>query len=303
MNILTFATHEGYQSNLARTGHTFYLLNCPERPKGWKIEECPLPDNFIPSDIKDVDLSKIDVIISNSAFEQRELINNFPDNKIPIIETEHCLPLEHHLPYLIEIKRMCKAKIKVFTTIEQAKIWKYGDGDNYRIVGHAPQNDFLNKEWERKNDKVLSVAYNFKDRDDILGYNEWKSIANCFDCLHIGDKIIASQKELLELYSECAIFLNTAKWSTLPTSLLEAMAVGIPTVSIDSVATFFIDNGKNGFKSNDVLEIISMIDFLLSNPKKAKEIGQNGKETIKKMFNIEKFVQNWQSVIGEAIKC
>ena len=98
MNILTFTTHEGWQSNWAKTGHTFYALPSPERPNGWKVTEQKKPDNWTEINgeyaMQLCEMGDIDTIVCHTAFHQRITAQRLSSRfNIPIIEMEHCLPL------------------------------------------------------------------------------------------------------------------------------------------------------------------------------------------------------------------
>ena len=47
LNILTFPTHERYQTNLALTGHNFYLWQKPGTIKPWVKDYGDVPQNTI----------------------------------------------------------------------------------------------------------------------------------------------------------------------------------------------------------------------------------------------------------------
>ena len=46
LNILTFPTHERYQTNIAETGHNFYMWQ-GKGIKPWKLEYSPIPKGHV----------------------------------------------------------------------------------------------------------------------------------------------------------------------------------------------------------------------------------------------------------------
>ena len=44
-NILTFPTHERYETQLCKTGHNFYSFHLPNLKK-WNSDQLPTPDNY-----------------------------------------------------------------------------------------------------------------------------------------------------------------------------------------------------------------------------------------------------------------
>jgi len=61
-----------------------------------------------------------------------------------------------------------------------------------------------------------------------------------------------------------------------------------------------IENGVNGFMSNNEEELREYIKKVLSDKELAKELGNQARETIKKNFSEEKFVNNWNNIFDKA---
>ena len=62
-----------------------------------------------------------------------------------------------------------------------------------------------------------------------------------------------------------------------------------------------IENGKNGFISNDEQELKDRIQYLFDNPEEAKKIGENARQTILEKFNLDRFVKDWNKVFYKCI--
>tara|TARA_B100001564_G_C20293692_1_gene513749 strand:- start:401 stop:616 length:216 start_codon:yes stop_codon:yes gene_type:complete len=57
-----------------------------------------------------------------------------------------------------------------------------------------------------------------------------------------------------------------------------------------------IENGVNGFISNDETELKERIQYLFDNPEEAKRMGENARKTILDRFNLERFVKEWNKI-------
>jgi len=57
-----------------------------------------------------------------------------------------------------------------------------------------------------------------------------------------------------------------------------------------------IENGVNGFISNDENELRSKIEYLLYNKEVAASMGEKARETIKNKFPEHQFIQNWNQI-------
>lgn len=86
-DILTFSTHEGYQSLLDKTGHNFYLLETEATPKRWEKKYRSLPENHtIINDINYSNSRLFDFILSHERFGQLQSANQLSMSlRIPII--------------------------------------------------------------------------------------------------------------------------------------------------------------------------------------------------------------------------
>lgn len=110
-----------------------------------------------------------------------------------------------------------------------------------------------------------------------------------------------STDHLISEYQKSLIFVNTSTISPVPTSLLEAMSCGCAVVSTATcMIPEVIQDGVNGFISNDESVLRERIIQLLQNPELAKQIGQKARETVVNKFNITRFVNDWNNIFYKA---
>ena len=60
-----------------------------------------------------------------------------------------------------------------------------------------------------------------------------------------------------------------------------------------------IENGKNGYMSNDPAKLRGFIEKLLKDDDLAKEIGYNARKTILENFALDKFISKWNQLFLE----
>jgi len=109
----------------------------------------------------------------------------------------------------------------------------------------------------------------------------------------LADKVVflgerADVKELLHISS---IFILPTLSEGLPVSLLEAMAIGKPSLASDiGPMREVIVDGQTGllFKAKDSKEIAKKLISLITDAEKAKQLGQRGKDFVKIKFNPQK---------------
>lgn len=108
-----------------------------------------------------------------------------------------------------------------------------------------------------------------------------------------------NRDSLLYYYQNAAVFVLPSYYEGLPTTLLEAMACGVPAIAteVDGVPEIITD-GKNGFlvPKKDPRSIANAVLRLLGNTELRKEIGRNASEKIRKD-------NNWDLVCERVLNC
>ena len=305
-NILTFAAHERYQSQLAKTGHNFYLFQS-DGVKNWNNDYAPLPDNhyILPRETLYKGLS-FDMILSHSKFGQfqmSELINK--NLGLPIISLEHTVPTPNlKQEWLDEIKNMT-GDIDVFISEYSKGVWNLNT-DEYEIVHHSVDTETFKPRSIEKKPYVLSVVNDFVNRDYCCNYSGWVRITEGLDTRLVGDNEdigspASSVDDLVNEYNSAQVFLNTSTFSPIPSVVLEAMACGSAVVSTATcMIPEIIEHGVNGMISNDESELRSYIEQLLSDKDLREKIGKAARETILNKFTEESFLNNWNKIFAKA---
>ena len=179
--------------------------------------------------------------------------------------------------------------------------------------------------------KVLRVGNFMKRRDIMLGYSIQEKILKSdyhpFPLLHKeggapiqrmgrgrssvisstllgindpsdGGRFTESWDDLKECYRSHRVYLNTTVdgfEDGYNLSSLEAMATGMPVVSIANKTSPVIDN-YNGYISEDTEYLSEKIRYLLTSSDEAIRLGANARKTIERDFNINDFVKKWNKI-------
>jgi len=149
-----------------------------------------------------------------------------------------------------------------------------------RLRGRIPAPDYLGERFANE----VRVPELAKDRFDADGYANAKFMA------YVG------------LIRDYSIFFNHTLNSPMPRVRGEAMMCGLATVTTNCHdEDMFIENGVNGFYSNDPAELADMLVELSRDPGLARRIGQRGRERAMEVFHINDYVQEWNRTINDVL--
>lgn len=303
LNILTFPTHERYQEGLAKTGHNFFLYQA-EGVKEWNTMYAPLPANHIllaKDMIPPLDFD-FDIILSQNKSGQFPIADYYSKKyHCPIITLEHTLPPPEWNEAMKEKVKSMKGHVNVFISEYSTKQW--GEQPFSSVVIHhgIDTNLFCVKDISRK-DVLLSVVNDWPNRDWCCGFNLWKKVTKDLPVDVSGHSPGFSTaakdiNELVSLYQQSSIFVNTSLISPVPTSLLEAMSCGCAIVTTATcMIPEIITHGVNGLISNNPEELRSYCEKLLSTPALARKLGKAARKTVLERFPMSKFVESWDNL-------
>ena len=101
-----------------------------------------------------------------------------------------------------------------------------------------------------------------------------------------------------------AIFFNPSFAAPNLAAMVEAQLCGLAIVTTDAHGeASYIENGVNGFASNDIDTLIDFVDYLRQNPLEIEHIGDAGRAVAQRLFNIERFSADWDRILIEAPGC
>ena len=238
LNILTFPTHERYETNLCKTGHNFYAWQMPGVTKPWVEDYAPVPSNYtilnphrenrqLPPHID------IDLVLSQHKFGQfQTAVQLAPQIGCPLLSLEHTLPRrEWGQDQLVPLAQM-KGDTNVFISEHSRKTWGWGE-DEALVVHHGIDTEQFAPGVIAASDRdkvALSVVNDWPNRDWCCGFRLWQSITkhpnNDIPIRVFGSSPGFSKPadDLPGEYRRARVFLNTSLISPIPTALLEAMA-------------------------------------------------------------------------------
>ena len=304
-NILTFDTHERYQFQQAKTGHNFFSFRY-DGGKEWDNTYSEVPENYYGMPKNSIMTSiDFDFILSHSKFGQFQMAHRINQTLgLPIVSLEHTLPFNNWPEGQFNGFRSMTGNINVF--ISEYSVGKWNMNCDNRVIHHSVDTELFEPSDTEKNGKVLSVVNDFVNRDYCCNYSGWQRITEGLPVRLVGNTPGLSEpakdiNELASEYQQASVFLNTSTVSPVPTSLLEAMSCGCAVVSTATcMIPEIIENGVNGYISNNEEDLKGYIKELLDDPSLAVKMGQAARETILEKFSEDKFINNWNEVFDLA---
>ena len=308
LNILTFPTHERYESMLAKTGHNFYAYRA-EGIKDWNETYAKMPENYIVLD-PELENNQIpehvdfDLILSQNKFGQYQKAKELSLSlHLPILSLEHTLPMPEWDEGIMEQIREMRGDINLFISKYSIDAWGWEDRNDTFVITHGVDADLFCPKGQERSDEILSVVNDWINRDWCCGFTIWENVIKGLPHKVVGDtpglsKPASTTEELVSDYQNSRIFLNTSTISPIPTALLEAMSCGCAVVSTETcMIPEVIENGVNGFMTNDEKQMKKYLVDLLNDENLAKEMGDNARKTIVERYSAERFVNAWQQIL------
>lgn len=312
LNILLINHDEQFQEALSKTNNNFFLLSLPNL-RQWDRKVRDIPSNFrilagnsIQEQIK-IDLA-IDLIISQNRHEQYPILSQISKQmSCPIIS------FDNHL-YNVNMNQFYVRNLSdqiynhnIFCSKFAAESWGFDSGDtNISIISKCINTDIFNT-WNGSDGHILTMVDLYEQKGKMTGFQLWMKLKQKFkmnpwgNCPGLCNPASNIQKRL-QLYKNCSVFLDTSFWSCASFELLEAMSCGCPVV-VTKIGDHsdLIENGVNGFITNNENEIDDYLTTLLNNKKLAKELGDNAKKTVLEKFNLDIFSNEVDSIFRQYI--
>ena len=158
---------------------------------------------------------------------------------------------------LISVGRLIHSKGQVFLINAFSRICNQANVV-FNIVGNGPDETLL-----RELVKTLGIT----EKVHFLGY----------------------QTNVAELISKADIFVFASQSEGLSNSVLEAMALGLPSVVVDApgVSECHIDSETGFITDRDIDEFVEKILFLINSEDRRKKMGENARARVEAFYSIE----------------
>jgi hypothetical protein len=246
-----------------------------------------------------------DLVLSQNKMGQFPIAKQLASKlHIPLINLEHTLPHPDWGDGVTLRMKQMSGDTNVFISDYSRQAWLFEEQGSV-VIDHGVDTNLFQPPPPSffRRPVILAVVNDWINRDWCCGFYLWKEVTDGLPCYVVGDTPDLSRPaqntaELVFRYQQSSIFINTATASPIPTVLLEAMACGCAVVSTENPMTAnVIEDGVNGFITNDKVKMRGSLERLLANPGLCSEMGKRARQTIEDRYSLASFISNWNEVL------
>jgi glycosyltransferase involved in cell wall biosynthesis len=322
--------------NFLIPGQPYHKNKLIKHPLPWSLHEWKEPTFK-----RDLELSQ-EFLDLNPNFEgvntfQRIKLNKEYLDKFDAIVVTYTLP---YLSGIIQLNPKCPIILRAVGQTDlryeqQLKIMRphmtlvrYATGEenaqNYagadRFICASVSEEFFDREWIGDTDEVMTVCRAMQERAKATNYQTFVELVEPFDAkiYGSGNENIPkdlnggelTHEQLLEAYSKNRVFVTTGSApGPIVYTFIEALAVGIPTVSLGpNLARKYtgpsnlyaidrhVQQGVNGFYSDNIKELQGYINDLRKDDRLCQQISKNGIEYARNNFSRKIIAKQWKEL-------
>lgn len=311
LKVLTWHVHGSYLYNLVQAPHEFYLPVKPGKPEGYggRAGHFPWPDNVFDVPAEAVKHGTYDVILYQSH-------QNYLDDQYEILsQAQRAQPriyLEHNTPrpsptdtrHPVNDPRVLLVHCSYFNEI----MWDNGQTPTM-VVEHGvlvPPD----LKWNGELGRGITVVNGLSKRGRLAGADIYLAMRRQIpiDIAGMGTEQFGGlgdlpHRDLHQTETGYRFFFNPIRYTSLPLSVLEAMAIGLPIVALATTEVpRAVPDGVAGFVSNNREELVDGMRRLIADHALAQKLGERAREIARETYGIEKFVKNWNRAFERAIE-
>jgi glycosyl transferase family 1 len=309
MKILVWHVHGSYMTALVQGAHEYFVPTTPDRgPDGrGRAQTFDWPTTVREIDEQSAAEADIDVVILQRPHELAELARRWlggrmPGRDVPAVYLEHNTPpgpagsAVHPAADRREIP-------VVHVTHTNALFWDTGTTPT-RVVEHGIVDPGLRYTGEQA--RLAVVINDPVRRGRVVGTDllpRFGAIAPLdlfgLNSAPLGGRDDVTQARLHDELARRRVYVHTTRWTSLGLSLLEAMHLGVPVVSLaTSEIPRAVPRGC-GFVSNDVDALLRACERFLHDRDLAVETGRRGREHALRRYGLKRFIDDWDGVLEE----
>lgn len=308
LSVLTWHTHGNYLYYLSHADCDFYIPRTPEPPEGDEghSQSPPWPENLIEVPADRIRELKLDCVVfqSRKNYEQDQFeILSAAQQRLPKIYIEHHPPREHPTDtrHIVDDPNV----LLVHVTHYNRLMW-----DNNRtpttVIEHGVKLPSTACYCGDLSTGIV-VVNGLPSRGRQLGADVVEQVRAEVplqlagsESEQLGGLGPLSWGELPRVVGRHRFFFNPIRYTSLGLAVCEALMLGIPVVGLATTEmVHVIENGRTGFVSTDLRELIDRMRELRADHRLATLIGAQGRVMALERFSVQRFANDWLTTLHE----
>lgn len=183
----------------------------------------------------------------------------------------------------------------VYTT--ESKLADSPPNSRYMLIRHGIDTDRFS-DWDGDSDgPVVTTGNDIGNRNGSFDISIHKALLQAeFNYRAYGRNCkdgFVERDTLITRLQNASVYANFSR-TIIPTALLEAMAVGMPVVTIPGYGnTDAITHGHNGLVADNPTDFVQYIEYLHNNPEFAETLGEQARQTVEGRYSRAEFATRW----------
>ena len=312
MRVFIWHVHGSYTTSLVQGRHEYLLPTLPDRgPDGiGRARTWDWPPSAIEVTPEEAAEADVDVVVLQRPHEleraERWLGRRRPGRDVPAVYLEHSSPQGR----IADMRHPAADRpdlTLVHVTHFNALFWDAGRtptrviehgivDPGYRYSGELPRAAVVINEPGRRG-RVTGTDLLARLNGDVP-----------LDLFGIGAGAFGGVEDLPQarLHDELArrrVYLHPVRWTSLGLSLLEAMHLGMPVVALATTEVTEAVPPEAGVVSHRLDTLHEALRRLVHDPEEARERGLAARRAARSRYGLERFLADWDALLGEVVAC
>jgi glycosyltransferase involved in cell wall biosynthesis len=308
LRILTWPIHGSYLNTLARIDHDWYVPYKPNRSEegyGGRGPTFDAPDYLreVPAEqVRDLDLDLIIFQSPKNYFEDQYEILSPEQLKLPKIYLEHNVPRPHPTDTRHPVDD--PNVLLVHVTHYNRLMWDNGRTPTV-VIEHSVAID-PTAVYKGQLERGITVINSMPRRGRIVGYDIFLETRKRvpldvagMQTEEFGGLGDIPYRYLHKRIADYRFMFSPIRYTSLPLAVVEGLTIGMPIVALATTELpTVIENGKHGYLSCNIDELIEHMNDLLAHPEEAKRLGDNARKLAQERFSLERFIHDWNKAFA-----